>query len=59
MAELNDHTYEQVTALCEQGDELIRAYALSEEEMWAGEDPRYLDFLATVCEDIENYSRKH
>ena len=40
-------------------DELIRAYALGEEEMWAGEDPKYLDFLATVCEDIENYSRKH
>ena len=28
MAELNDHTYEQITALCKQGDELADAEAL-------------------------------
>ncbi len=40
-------------------DELIRAYALGEEELWADEDPKYLDFLATVCDGIENHSRTH
>jgi len=30
MAELNDHTYEQITALCEQGDELADAERYAE-----------------------------
>ncbi|MBH5329068.1 tetratricopeptide repeat protein [Eikenella sp. S3360] len=40
-------------------DELIRAYALGEDDLWADEDPKYLDFLATVCDGIENHSRKY
>lgn len=40
-------------------DELIRAYAMGDPDLWADEDPKYLDYLATVCADIKNYSRLH
>ena len=40
MAELNDHIYEQITALCEQGDELADAerYAEAIERFWQAWD---------------------
>lgn len=40
-------------------DELMRAYMGLDDEAWLDEDPKYLDFLATVAEGIENHSRKN
>ena len=40
-------------------DELMRAYMGLDGEAWLDEDPKYLDFLATVAEGIENHSRKN
>lgn len=34
-------------------DELIRAYAVAGPEIFAAEDPKYLDFLATRADGIE------
>ena len=40
-------------------DDLMHAYMDLNDEAWLDEDPKYLDFLATVAEGIENHSRKN
>ena len=40
-------------------DELMRAYMDLYDEAWLDEDPKYLDFLATAAQGIENNRRKN
>ncbi len=40
-------------------DELMHAYMGLNDEAWPGEYPKYLDFLATVAQGIENHRRKN
>ena len=67
MSELTGQTYDTICRLCGQGDsqrttgnmeraadELMRAYMDLNDEAWPDEDPKYLDFLATVAQGIEN-----
>jgi hypothetical protein len=35
-------------------DELMHAYMGVDDEAWLDEDPKYLDFLATVAQGIKN-----
>ena len=35
-------------------DELMRAYMGLDDEAWLDKDQKYLDFLATVAQGIEN-----
>jgi hypothetical protein len=37
----------------------MRAYMGLDDEAWLDEDTKYLDFLATVAQGIENHRRKN
>ena len=67
MSELTDQTYDTICRLANKAtrrrttgnmeraaDELMRAYMDLNDEAWPDEDPKYLDFLATVAQGIEN-----
>ena len=40
-------------------DELMHAYMDLNDEAWLDEDPKYLDFLATAAQGIENHRREN
>ncbi len=40
-------------------DELMHAYMGLDDEAWLDKKPKYLDFLATVAQGIENNRRKN
>ena len=40
-------------------DELMRTYMGLDDETRLDEDPKYLDFLATVAQGIENHRREN
>ena len=39
--------------------ELMHAHMGLNDEAWPDEDPKYLDFLATAAQGIENHRRKN
>lgn len=40
-------------------DELMHAYMGLNDKAWLDKDPKYLDFLATAAQGIENNRRKN
>lgn len=71
MSELTDQACDTICRLCGQGDsqrttgnmeraadELMRAYMGLDDEAWLDEDPKYLDFLATVGKGLKTTAGK-